>query len=69
MRTLPAGVETDFHPPVEKLAYQVKSAGEADLPEVWSEPLEVVVSVLETAATFTEVNANLPDVELFGHSR
>ena len=39
-----AGVEADFSPPVERLAFSTASEGEADLPEIWHEPLEVVVS-------------------------
>ncbi|MHC4170799.1 MAG: transglutaminase-like domain-containing protein, partial [Planctomycetota bacterium] len=60
------GVEADFSPPVEKLAFPVLSEGEADLPEIWSEPLEIVVRVLETSKTYLEVVDSLPDVELFG---
>ena len=57
-------VEADFTPPVEKLAFPIISEGEADLPEIWSEPLEVVVRVLEKSRTYLEVADNLPDVEL-----
>ncbi len=60
------GVETEFSPPVQKLAYPIMAEGEADLPEIWSEPLEVVTRVLETSKTYLEVADNLPDVELFG---
>lgn len=58
------GVRTDFTPPVEKLAYSVVCEGEADLPEIWSEPLGAVVRVLETSRTYLDVVENLPDVEL-----
>jgi transglutaminase-like putative cysteine protease len=58
------GVEADFSPPVEKLAFPIMSEGEADLPEIWSEPLDVVIRVLETSRTYLEVADNLPDVEL-----
>ncbi len=61
------GVEADFTPPAEKLAYSVISKGEADLPEIWAEPLEAVVRVLEASKTYEEVADNLPDVELIGH--
>ena len=58
------GVEADFSPPVEKLAFPVLSEGEADLPEIWSESLDVVIRVLETSRTYLDVADNLPDVEL-----
>ena len=37
------------------------------LPEIWAEPLNVVVDALERYATWDQVLANLPDVELFIH--
>lgn len=39
---------------------------EADLPEIWPEPLPVVVRALATHATIEGMAANLPDVELIG---
>ncbi len=40
------GVSAEFCPPVEKLAFPVTMQGEADLPEIWAEPLPVVIRVL-----------------------
>ena len=57
-------VNAQFLPPKELLAYPVNLEAEADLPEIWSEPLEVVTSVLEKYKTYNEVSENLPDVEL-----
>ena len=57
-------VTADFCPPVEKLAYPITIQGEADLPEIWSEPLPVIIEVLQKAKTFQDVADNLPDVEL-----
>lgn len=59
-----ANVEADFCPPVEKLAYPIISKGEADLPEIWAEPLPVVVNALDPALSFMDVADHLPDVEL-----
>ena len=59
------GVEADFTQPAEKLAYTVVSKGEADLPEIWVEPLDIVVNTLENSKTYSDVLDNLPDVELF----
>jgi transglutaminase-like putative cysteine protease len=58
------GVDAQFTPPVEKLAFAINERLEADLPEIWAEPLPVVVRVLTGYATVAEVAANLPDVEL-----
>lgn len=56
------GVHAEFSPPVEKLAFPIVEQGEADLPELWAEPLPAVVEVLVKSATFQEVCENLPDV-------
>lgn len=58
------GVDARFTPPVERLAFAINERVEADLPEVWTEPLPVVVRVLTGYATVAEVAENLPDVEL-----
>lgn len=68
------GVAADFCPPVEKLAFPIAHSGEADLPEIGVAPLEVVVEVLQSYATWDEVYRHLPDVELWtedshGHDR
>ena len=57
------GVAAEFCPPVEKLAFPVIAAGEADLPGIWAEPLPAVINVLETWRDYREVAENLPDVE------
>jgi hypothetical protein len=64
-----AGIISDFMPPTEALAYTPKLAGEADLPEIWPDPLPVVVRALTTAATWQDVLAHLPDVELKNEQR
>ncbi len=57
------GVEAEFCPPIEKLAFPIAVDGEADLPEVWAEPLPEVVKVLENSSNFQEVADNLPDAQ------
>jgi transglutaminase-like putative cysteine protease len=59
-----AGVQAEFCPPVEKLAFPVREAEERDLPEIWSEPHPTVVAVLERYKEVADVHANLPDVSL-----
>ena len=58
------GVDAQFCPPVERLAFSSNGSLEADLPEIWPEPLPVVIKVLTESATVEEVYGNLPDVEL-----
>ena len=58
------GVEATFSPPTERLAFTVSIEGEADLPEIWPEPLPQVVRTLKSAADFREVAENLPDIEI-----
>jgi transglutaminase-like putative cysteine protease len=59
------GVNSQFSPPQEQLAFPINSKFEADLPEIWSEPLPIIVSVLEKYETYEDVYYNLPDIELF----
>jgi transglutaminase-like putative cysteine protease len=58
------GVNAQFYPPQEALAFAIKEPGERDLPEIWAEPLSIVVEVLERYESYDQVLANLPDVEL-----
>jgi transglutaminase-like putative cysteine protease len=59
-----AGINAQFTPPVEQLAFAVDGNLEADFPEIWFEPLDFVVSVLRRYDHFLDVFNNLPDVEL-----
>jgi transglutaminase-like putative cysteine protease len=58
------GVEAAFCPPLEKLAFSTDFDGEADLPEIWSEPLTIVVETLKAAKDYLDVANNLPDVDI-----
>ena len=60
------GIEAQFCPPNEKLAFSIVDEIEADLPEIWPEPVPSVVAVLEKNNTYNEVLENLPDIELIG---
>jgi transglutaminase-like putative cysteine protease len=61
------GIDARFDPPVEYLAFAVREREEHMLPEIWAEPLPIVVDALARHATWDQVLANLPDVELFIH--
>ena len=56
------GVNAEFCPPIEKLAFAIANSGEADLPELWAEPMPEVVDLLTTYSTYQQVADNLPDV-------
>lgn len=58
------GVNAQFCPPSEALAFAIKEPQERDLPEIWAEPLAAVVEVLERYESYDQVLANLPDVAL-----
>jgi len=59
-----AGVDAQFSPPHEKLAFQLNFESEFDVPEIFTEPLTVVISTLEKYETYIDVLENLPDIEL-----
>lgn len=58
------GVSAEFCPPLEKLAFAIITAGEADLPEIWPQPLPVVIKALTENDSFIDVANNLPDITL-----
>lgn len=60
------GINAEFRPPRESLAFAVREPNERDLPEIWAEPLSIVVETLERYPTYDQVLAHLPDVDLIG---
>ncbi len=58
------GVNAQFTPPVEQLAFPVTDPHERDLPEIWSEPLPVIVQALQAHQSVNELYKNLPDIQL-----
>ena len=60
------GVNAQFTPPNEKLAFPIADENESDFKEIWHSPLPVVVEVLERYSTYEQVLENLPDVEIVG---
>lgn len=59
------GVAAEFCPPVEKLAFPIISNGEADLPDIWAEPMPDIIQLLTSAKNYQDVADNLPDIALF----
>lgn len=57
-----AGVDAQFDPPHEQLAFAALDPGEHDVAGRFASPLPEVVAALDPARTWEEVLANLPDV-------
>jgi len=57
------GVAAEFCPPTEKLAFPIVDDLERDFPEIWPEPLPLVVKALTQNTTVEQVFDNLPDIE------
>ena len=60
-----ADVDAQFVPPLEQLAFSVSLPGEADLPEIWPDPLPAVVEALQKHATADALWQDLPDMVLW----
>ena len=56
------GVSAHFNPPEEQLAFAIKEVEEKDLPEIWAEPMPIIVATLEKYSTVIKVYENLPDI-------
>ncbi len=56
------GVDAQFTPPIEQLAFSLQSPDEADFPAILPEPLPQVVEALQTYPTWDSLLENLPDL-------
>ena len=56
------GINAQFTPPQEQLAFEIRSPQEADFPTIFVEPLSVVVDVLQSFTKGEEVLLHLPDI-------
>jgi len=59
-----AGINAQFNPPHEVLAFPIREPEEYDILRIWAEPLPEVIDVLERYSDIADVHANLPDVAL-----
>ena len=57
------GVDAQFTPPQERLAYSINFAEEIDCQHIFTNPLPVVVRALQTFRTWDEALHNLPDLD------
>jgi transglutaminase-like putative cysteine protease len=58
------GVNAQFSPPMENLAFPIIYKEERDLPEIWPEPLPCIIKALTEHQTVVQVVQHLPDIEL-----
>lgn len=58
-----AGVDAQFNPPEVKLAFQLEDEMEATFPEIWPEPLPIIVDALQSNTDTEHLYNNLPDIE------
>lgn len=56
------GVDAQFSPPREQLAFELKVSQEVDFPDIWAEPLPIVVEALQQSHTWQDVLLCLPDI-------
>ncbi|MEJ2372710.1 MAG: transglutaminase family protein [Sulfurimonas sp.] len=56
------GVDAQFDPPNEKLAFALQEH-EYDIDEIYDEPLDVVIKALKTYKTYDEMIYHLPDIK------
>ncbi len=63
-RGLKPGHDAAFTPPVEVLPYMATAPGEAELPEIWSDPLPIIVDGLTRYDDIEAVRRHLPDIEV-----
>ncbi len=56
------GVNAQFSPPQEQLAFELKLPQEANFSNIFVEPLPIVVQVLQESRTWQDVLTSLPDI-------
>lgn len=58
------GVNAQFSPPEEQLAYSLNTTGEGDITQRFDTPLSEIIASLRSSYTVEDVANNLPDVHL-----
>jgi transglutaminase-like putative cysteine protease len=58
------GVNAQFIPPQEQLAFEIRLPQEADSHRIFAEPLPIILATLQNSHTWEELLVNLPDIEL-----
>ncbi len=63
------GVNSQFIPPKEQLAFSVQVEGETDFQEIWPDPVPLVVNALRRFKTKDALWDNLPDIQIINEKR
>jgi transglutaminase-like putative cysteine protease len=58
------GVNAQFNPPQEQLAFKIQFPEEIDFPAILTEPIQLVVEALQSQSTWHGMLRNLPDISL-----
>ena len=58
------GVNAQFSPPMEQLAFNLVSKGEMNIDGIFNQPLKEVIHALTEHKTFLDVANHLPDISL-----
>ncbi|MBD2189502.1 transglutaminase-like domain-containing protein [Pseudanabaena mucicola] len=58
------GINAQFSPPQERLAFKTQFSEEADFQSILAEPLQIVVEALQAQAKWDEMLHNLPDISV-----
>ena len=58
-----SGVDAQFIPPTERLAFSLRLPGEVDLPDIRPDPLPVVVDTIRAYDNAELLGENLPDLD------
>lgn len=58
------GVNAQFSPPQERLAFKIKFPEEADFQAILAEPLDIIIEALQSQITWDAMLHNLPDISL-----
>lgn len=58
------GVNAQFMPPQEHLAFKIQFPEEADFPMILDEPLRIIVEALQSQRTWDGMLRNLPDISI-----
>jgi transglutaminase-like putative cysteine protease len=64
-----AGIDAQFCPRREKLAWTPQHEGEMDFPEIWPDPVPIVVAWLQEHQGSGQMQRNLPDVAVISRRR
>jgi transglutaminase-like putative cysteine protease len=59
-----AGIDAQFTPPREQLAFMIDQPGEVDFHAIYPDPLPLVVTALQMASTSAALAKNLPDLAI-----